>query len=80
MKKEKLDHDNSKWDLDQVSHSKNLIGHVLVVCQCFLDASFFEDDCFGYLLASWSADIKSRNRMMFFVYMLMGLSPLIVIP
>lgn len=26
MKKEKLDHDSSKWDSDQVSHSRNLIG------------------------------------------------------
>lgn len=82
MKKEKLslDHDNSKCDSDQVSQSKNLIGHILVVRQCFLDVSFFENDYFGYLLASWSAGIKSRNRMMFFVYMLMGLCPLIVIP
>lgn len=34
MKKEKLDHDSSKWDSGQVSHSKNLIGLIFVVLQC----------------------------------------------
>lgn len=40
--KEKLDHDNSKWDSDQVSHSKNLTDTFSCFVSVFWMPSFLK--------------------------------------
>ena len=44
-----------------------------------LGSRFFENECLGYLLALGDVDSKSRNGMIPFVHILMGLSSLIMI-